>query len=127
MPEPVLSEPHPVEHIRASETARSHNLSDKKLPGQRSTSPPGHEIDSDENRGVRTSLSWNQNLSIRFIAGNEIFEREQPVIYQTEYNHELTPKVYLMLCALSLDTSKQELLYTAHWSSPRSTNDQVDF
>ena len=28
MPELVLSEPHPVEHIRASDTEKSHNLSD---------------------------------------------------------------------------------------------------
>jgi hypothetical protein len=92
-PEPVLSEPYPIEHICASKTARSHRLSDTQLPGQSPTSAPGHVSDSERNRGVRTNLSWNHNLTVRFITGKQIYQREQPVIYQTEHDF-LTPKTY---------------------------------
>ena len=119
----VLSDPHPVEHIHASAIANSHIT---EPPGQRSTSPPGHDSESDKNRGVRTNLSWNQNLSIRFIAGNDIYERIQPVIYHTSLDPVPTQQ-FLMLCAMSLDMSKKELLYNVQWSYPRSMNDRVHF
>jgi hypothetical protein len=87
------------------------------VPGQ-VTSPP---------KVTNKSISFDNNLSVRFIAGKINHDYKQRLLIQTEQSCILPRKTSLMLLSFGLDMSKSELCYQSTWSDPNPVNDTLDF
>ena len=109
-------------------TVHSDSVSHLPLPGHKSDNsvtppPPGHGAPA----VIRKSISWKDQLSIRFLAGTKIHDYTQKLLVQTEQSCVIPRKTSLMLLAFSLDMSRQELCYNSSWSDPSPVNDILTF
>jgi hypothetical protein len=99
-------------------------------PGHSDTSvippSPGHGV-SPRRKVTNKSISFKDNLSVRFIAGKTNYDYTQKLLIQTEQSCVLPKKTSLMLLAFGLDMSQQELCYHSSWSEPNPVNDILDF
>ena len=99
-------------------------------PGHSDTSvippSPGHGA-SPRKKVTNKSISFKDNLSIRFLAGKTNYDYTQKLLVQTEQSCVLPRKTSLMLLAFGLDMSQQELCYNSSWSEPNPVNDILDF
>ena len=73
------------------------------------------------------SISFDNILSIRFIAGKTNYDYKQRLLIQTEQSCVLPQKTSLMLLSFGLDMSQPELCYQSTWSEPNPVNDILDF
>ena len=72
------------------------------------------------------SISFDNDLSIRFIAGKTNYDYKQRLLIQTEQLCILPRKTSLMLLSFGLDMSQSELCYQSTWSEPNPGNDILD-
>ena len=83
---------------------------------------PGHELPTKV-----TKVSFDSDLSVRFIAGKTNYDYKQKCIIQTDTEYMALPrKTSLMLLSFGLDMSQSELCYQYLNSEPNPVNDTLD-
>ena len=74
-----------------------------------------------------TKVTFNSDLSVRFISGNTNFDYNQKALIHTDIEYMALPrKTSLMLLAFGLDMSQSELCYQYLNSEPNPVNDTLD-
>ena len=123
-PSVILEDFPPPKHVRDSDHSvppdfpgHSDTLVIQAVPGH-GTLPP---------KVTDKSISFDNNLSIRFIAGKTNYDYKQRLLIQTEQLCILPRKTSLMLLSFGLDMSQSELCYQSTWSEPNPVNDTLDF
>ena len=74
-----------------------------------------------------TKVTFNSDLSVRFISGNTKSDYHQKALIHTDIKYMALPrKTSLMLSAFGLDMSQSELCYQYVDSEPNPANDILE-